>query len=859
MGGEHEDDNITNGTSLISEDKSLNPESSSNTVEGPPTLISNVDQIIDKDQMQNQPSITQTVQPINSSIGRVTSPNRHLQKISKRILKIIIIIAIIVFVSTITIIAINIYRNNSSVRPQDNSSTDETEASGYSLLSKDFQDEIISTDKYIQQLLYLQYDNNSLDEKYIPKLRQGTSYNVDREVETYYKDISEATLLYYFDKITLSNLTFIDGLQNESSQQSNSLIDYLSVKASASEKPIINLDKATLSPNGQFIVWYTDSGDSAISLDDANKIAVGLDKSVSSYEKELSADYEFDSEMVIKSAEHNDKLKILRDNGIDEDKLINAMQIFIYSDKDDSALASYTSLEDSGLIGLLNQYYSKITGSGINGNTTYPFMVIKTESLSDIERLEQIYNHELFHHFQYHLCSASSCDRPENFISEATANWASSIISNKTTGLGFLNEWAEVALRNSNSLMGSYLKKNGKTTTGYASFVYLYAYDQTVDDGRSKIISSLYEKNSLAYLGEKAELDDLNATIEYQSFMNLSQGYLNKNILATQQFDMPNAYNNIKLKGLISSVSSNQAVIINNIGIDYYLIEAGSDKPYKAIFNSNDVTENLQVIIVTEKDGLFSKLDSQIIHNAESTIDTNNYGEYDRIYIIVANSNTNNKYTYNIRFEETEKITPEIARPLVEINPPEFITDFNNYKISMTSRLVTSTNGMDVTTDITSEGVMDELHQMQYLSMNASVMGMTVNTQSYIDYSKGITYMKQPFSDTWTKTNTGSSLINISNIISKFEDMSTITKIDDNKYRVIFSKDDVKNLLATASSSTIDGSVSAIVYLKDSRISKLEYDFSNLISFAKVFTITIDVFDYNNANDVIIPSGVVSV
>lgn len=65
---------------------------------------------------------------------------------------------------------------------------------------------------------------------------------------------------------------------------------------------------------------------------------------------------------------------------------------------------------------------------------------------------------------------------------------------------------------------------------------------------------------------------------------------------------------------------------------------------------------------------------------------------------------------------------------------------------------------------------------------------------------------------------------------------------------------------AAAASSDVgfkigSGDVTALVYVSDGYITKMEYDFSGIISGVDAFDVTILFSNYNNAGDVVFPSS----
>ena len=54
------------------------------------------------------------------------------------------------------------------------------------------------------------------------------------------------------------------------------------------------------------------------------------------------------------------------------------------------------------------------------------------------------------------------------------------------------------------------------------------------------------------------------------------------------------------------------------------------------------------------------------------------------------------------------------------------------------------------------------------------------------------------------------------------------------------------------------GDIYVVVYTKDGKIKKLEYDFSSNFSSFDLFITTIEISNYNNAGNVTIPNSIIS-
>lgn len=187
------------------------------------------------------------------------------------------------------------------------------------------------------------------------------------------------------------------------------------------------------------------------------------------------------------------------------------------------------------------------------------------------------------------------------------------------------------------------------------------------------------------------------------------------------------------------------------------------------------------------------------------------------------------------------------------IKDNEFNTKFDNYRMKATSTITMS--GME--TIAISEGVVDEKNQKQYLKTTTTVMGIDVVTETYSDFNNGITYTSVPFTSTWEKSNGASEFVDLANMMVTFEENGDVTKVSDNHYKIKMSPSDIEGLL---SSNDTTGAISRDIYVdayvNNGYITKLEYDFSGMISGIEKYIMVIEFFDFNNAGDVVIPNEV---
>lgn len=636
------ENNINPKVNSISDNQSPNNNSSNSIHTQPQQINPNIyQQNINCNPINKiyQQPIQQPVQ--NIEINNINNSKDNINKVKKFLL--ISLITIIIFV--ISLLIIRLLNNKNGCNQVNN---------GISVVDKIWQDYNtgkINADEYVKYMLYADYDNDLLADKYKSN-NDVDLIEIESFIDKHYDELSDETLKYYLSKINLDNITF--KLDKENGNNIVGGLDFFIESVYAKSENVTNLNKVILSKNGNFVVWYTTTGDSATDYESAKKVAEGLENTIDEYTKLFGYNYSYNSNVFSKGNTYKDQLKVLENSNIDTKYLESAMQIYLVN-YTDSSLAKYV-----GRTAFLGRLWNTFKGGDEYGSVVSPYIIIKPSSFNDFERLEQLYNHELFHHYQYEvLCGHSECEvGSDPYILESTANWASSLVTKKTTNSGFLNEWAGTSRNFSNSLMSkSFEEKHGIGNVGYALFVYLNNYSNYVNDGTSNIIKSIYQDDALEYIKKTADRDSLMKIQENIAIKNLSQDYLNKNLI-----EDPNYHGKVPIESIISytNESNNLNRIYRDIGISTTAIQY-----YKITDNSNYAFEinltrdnyYIATFIIAQKDGKYTMVDKSVNDNTNHTFNTNDYGKYDCLYMAVANVLPNLDNYYSINFKNIKKET----------------------------------------------------------------------------------------------------------------------------------------------------------------------------------------------------------
>lgn len=689
-------------------------------------------------------------------------------------------------------------------------------------LLDDFNNGVITLDEYVKYNIYNLYDTSLLDNKYV----LDSSPNVDDLVLKHLDQLSDETLKIYFEYYTLSNLTF--------------KLDDSNIKPMASATTT-NLDKAYLSPSGKFLIWYTDTGVSKTEFSKVEEMATKLENIINEYDRLFNTNFVLSSKIIgDKTERYKEQLKILNNGNIDENYYSTALHIYLYKfDENRNAAACYTRT-DLDVIGVRYFY------SGANNNGVMLSNYIEVDPNSGFDNIDGILAHELFHHYQaYIIDNPNTVYKPlsDSIIGEATAQWAAAKVSENNTRKDILNTWVDNYLDYHNKLFTSAYHKSGPISVGYALGNFLYSYEKNVGDGSNKILKSIYSNDSLKYLSDNATNTERKNTVKDLMLRNLTQDYPSNNYLPTTDKQV--------LVHKVSKDDFKAKVNLSAIGMDYYQL----GDPEKFVYNSDykytiNITPfdcSINAYIIKYSNSKYEIVSQYENYKNNISIKTDSYTGYDKLYLVVVNSSFKNNINYNINIDQTGE--KEIKKYDL------FKTDFENYKIKVTSSVMLY--GMETVSYI--EGVVDELHQTEYLKTTSQVFGISLDMISYVDFASGITYTKDPILGIWDKTTTGNSMVNLSVITDKFKNMNDVTEINSNQFIVKMSKDDIIGLMnqnQTLQTAEINGDIMVKVTVKDNYISKLEYDFSKLIEGVEQFSMTLELYDHNKAGNVIIPDEV---
>ncbi|MBQ1387734.1 hypothetical protein IIY68_03015 [Candidatus Saccharibacteria bacterium] len=358
---------------------------------------------------------------------------------------------------------------------------------------------------------------------------------ISEHLEDYtFEELEEELAPYFFKNIDFG----VDASSNISKQQSPGL---LTQNASAYASSVTVLNKAKLSSKGHFVVFYTDTGDDAISDKKAEELAEMLEEIIVGYEENLGLEYKYE-----KFTNYNTdvttaiKIKsVLVASGVEKNDsdffgasvLETAMPVYVANPYKEGSniLATYAGRRfaeyGNSILIRLGSIFGEETARLYDSAPSYPFVHILPENV-DSESLAIVTAHELGHHYvaTYSYDNYGGIGNDDDFIDETTPNWmAINVLLNQPPG----------NLINDNHYQYSYL--NDATSVkisgvapgflGYPAVAFLENYYEVVPDAKTIIMDATYYGDALNYLYNHAGEDNFRKVMINLAEKNLTGEY----------------------------------------------------------------------------------------------------------------------------------------------------------------------------------------------------------------------------------------------------------------------------------------------------------------------------------------------
>lgn len=784
---------------------------------------------------QNTETVVNSI-PVNNINNSIRNNNNEVKKPNKSKRDLLIILGVLaVVIIGVCLFFVFIKKDNNKTNDDQTPIVKEEEKkieSTFTKLKTDYESGKIDVNKYFTELVNYDYDYDSLDKEYKTDEIIYTTGNISEIIElleNHRDELSEESVRKLIEKATLQDVRVGSEVSVEPQSNTNNDVRVVLLNDSKNKDKVAShkLDKAYLSKNEHFIIWYTEYGNDGVTIEQVKDIANELENSIGDYEDIFNIEYLYKpyyDELINKN--YFNARESLKANGINAAKIDTAMNVYIYDTESNGILATYHNPIDIGvlmetiiLLGIDDLFM------GESGIVSYPYIVMDKGVIEEsTENIKAVANHELFHHFQYLYCEGTEQQRcPNGYYTEATANLASVLVSEVSSTNNFLNGWA-----------GRYTQElSGNLSTladGYGQFPYYYTYTKVVDDWVSVLNKAFNESDPTNYIKNNTSIEDLVKISETIAYNTLAKKYDNKSLYTDK---------NVTLKDTINtSKTLNQT--INAGAIDYY--EVSGDNTLEVISGNKDY---VGIKFYGYKDGVYNELASSM---DRIEVDLTYYVRYDKFYLAVYNADITSSNTYTIEVKGSDFAENS-----------EFVTTFNNYNIEIEMDITMA----GINTNTVSKGIVDELHQKEYLDVTTTTnafITVSLSNKVYHDFNTGYTYMTQPYGgDVWWKEKSASQMVDLGVILDKLISMKNVTKVADNHYKVKMTKEDVKGLMSSgdADTSAMSGDIYVEIYTEKGYITRLEYDFTDMIKGFEKFTTTIKCSNYDSAGNVEIPQSII--
>ncbi len=363
-----------------------------------------------------------------------------------------------------------------------------------------------------------------------------------------YQSMTEAEITKKLNDATFSRLDFgTDATSNKTSKTQRGLF---SENVYARTSDVVVLNKAKLSPDKHFVIFYTDTGDDKISDSQADELGEMAESIIRSYKSKLGLDYSY--KKTNSRSENLNKIQdVLRASGIDENILDTAMPIYVaepFSDSSDPTIAFY--VDDSFNDGL-QKFATTLFGTlDVDENAkivvstpTLPFVVIRPNYVTS-SNLYVVTSHEIGHHYASLACTEQGLDCSlNNFIDETLPNYfAANVTPNSNQPAGnTINAHHEIYVEYGTcyKIDTALPEPNGDTChkqgsmDGYPTYAFLQNYADVVPNAVDKMLTSLTVEDALTYLYEQTTPDDFAKVMTRLSQKNLTNDYEQKSLVSS--------------------------------------------------------------------------------------------------------------------------------------------------------------------------------------------------------------------------------------------------------------------------------------------------------------------------------------
>ena len=209
----------------------------------------------------------------------------------------------------------------------------------------------------------------------------------------------------------------------------------------------------------------------------------------------------------------------------------------------------------------------------------------------------------------------------------------------------------------------------------------------------------------------------------------------------------------------------------------------------------------------------------------------------------------------------TKVIHNNKSLPIDKINGPVNLnSDIQNYHAKITMHMVLVALGREITLDLTSSGVSDWAHHAEHYTIKTEIMGKVVRSDVYTDFITKMTYQQDSISKQWYKVEGVAPMFNLQAVIENLQTPGKAKMLTEERYELKVTGDELYDMLICSgagydfSDVIVPKDLTATVFIKGKYITKIKYDFSDMVTSFKKLTIVAEFSKYNDAGDVTIPS-----
>ena len=417
-----------------------------------------------------------------------------------------------------------------------------------------------------------------------------------------------------------------------------------------------------MTSNKHFIIYYTETGNNAISGEKVAAIGEHLEKVVKGYKKNYGLDFKYENYLKVAPYPIYVEL-VLERNNINKIDAMNAMPVYMINLGEDNAEAFYAPglfvqginiTEYLNLVGISTVIYQKDKEGSLTdqvkiqtaaGTYAFPYIVINAGE-PNITNTKLISAHELFHHYQHYICGDSNyAECPSGlFTIETTANLASA----QSSGIDELGTSLTAHSYYYSQLMEESIDKVG---FGYAAFVFANNYSELVYDGANKFFQSEKYTDPLGYLYKKSNGSYKEAML-LTAERSLTFDYKNKQFLPYQKNNywspsVPKAHNDI--------TANSEHEAINYSSMHYYYVDPSTLGESKIYFKAGEQpTHDMTLLLFVKEENKYKKVYSHDL-DEKFVIKASDWTAYDEIAFAIVESSVHNDGIYY-----TLKTSPDI-------------------------------------------------------------------------------------------------------------------------------------------------------------------------------------------------------